>query len=117
MSWFERKIMTAQDLKNGTAVDLPSQLQVGQSAKLWVFDENKKPTAIPCTVAGVGIEGHHAVYYDLAFPIAGTDLFVKVDGFRGYVTDVNETEIDPEGGLVDVDEVKKALAERLMGQA
>lgn len=107
MSWHEGKILSNGEASAGGSGTLPSAFQRGQKVKLWVFGENDKPVAIPAVVAGVSFSPS-GVGYDLAFPIAGTDMHVRVNGFRGYITDEKTNCVDDDGGLIDAEKAREA---------
>lgn len=110
MTWFDKKFYTKDEVKQAsTAVELPSKLQIGDNAKLWLKPAGPLPQWIPCVVVGVRITDHHAIYYDLAFQIGALPFYVVARDLRGYVTPPEVLMIDDGGGLVDADEVKEEL--------
>ena len=117
MSWFERKIYTDEEVRQArTEEKLPSSLQIGCDAKLWLFDaDGQVEGTVPCVVVGVRIVSHNEVYYDLAFAITGTvTLYSVVRDIRGYVTRREVNEMEPNGGLYDVDELCDELTRRVL---
>lgn len=82
---------------------LPSSLQVGQKAKLWVWDESNPyadPHPIACTVMRVEfgtLMPGCGVRYSVAFEIAGSGGWCAVvDEIRGNLTDESVVSFDRE---------------------
>lgn len=107
MSWFNQKIYSEEEIRIGTAMELPCNFQIGTDVWLHVFDENGTASVIDSVVAGVNVSSMHQITYDLYFKI-GDRFYVRVNGFRGFVSKVGEY-LDVEGGLVSADELVDVL--------
>jgi len=99
MPWFNSKVYNKTEVTEASE-SLPCNHQVGSNVWLHIFDENNEwLKAIDAVVAGVTISGMHQITYDLFFKV-DSDVFVRVNGFRGFITSVGQY-MDCDGGLVD----------------
>lgn len=80
----KERFITKADLHN-VAADLPSTFQIGDTIWLWYSSEIHAEGII----AGVTFQHGYLISYDVAIPIAGTDLYIVTYGLRGGMSKPN----------------------------
>lgn len=108
MTWFNQRLYLPEEAKGVSTVDqLPCKYQVGEEVALNLFDEKGTCYQVPCIVGGVSISDMHEIRYSLLFELA-CGLYVRQDGFRGYISKRGEL-IDENGGLLTPGDLKTLL--------
>ncbi len=107
MSWFNQKIYTEEEVRSSSSGELPCNFQVGTNVWLHINDEMGTASVIDAIIAAVSIGANHEIKYDLYFQI-GEQLYVRVNDFRGYISNVGEY-LDKDGGLVSAEEIMMVL--------
>lgn len=100
MSWFDHKIYTEEEVLTSGSEPVPANFQIGENVWVHIVNDKDQHAALNAFVAGITISDMHEIRYDLFFKIEGK-FYVRVNGFRGYITKPGET-IDEDGGLVDI---------------
>lgn len=113
MSWFDRQLLTHQEVTNELPVEtFPSSLQPGDECTISIpvdeDDPNSEMQTLDGIIVGINVGLCHAVRYDVAVRLKGTMLYAVINQIRGYVLPRGQV-TDPDGGLIAVAVVEKAL--------
>jgi len=91
----KERFITKADLMRNVAADLNSAFQIGEPVWLWY----SKDIHVESIVAGITFQHGYLISYDVAIPIAGTDLYVVTYGIRGGMSQPNEAWPGDDDGL------------------
>jgi hypothetical protein len=92
----KERFITKADLIQNLAADLNSTFQIGEPIWLWY----SKDIHVNGVIAGVTFQQGYLISYDVAIPVAGTDLYIVSYGFRGGMSKPGDTWPGDDDGLV-----------------
>lgn len=125
MSWYANQILHDDEVQKfmpaAVDADLTSSFSLGQSACLWLNNDQdaSKWIPVPGIIFGITFNATGQVHYDMVVRLAvipnQPNMWVRLANLRGHMTRDITILPEPDGGLMDVD-VATNLAVRSLAE-